>query len=86
MITVIKYNLLSDGPNTLDANLRKLLNMPIDGAITLKEALAIILAEAAGKRTRTGNTVAFRDVADTKDRITGTLSGQNRTSVTLDGS
>jgi len=86
MIINIKYNLLSDAPDTLDANLRKILNLPIDGVITLKEALSVILAVVAGKTDITGSTVTFRDVDDTKDRVTATMTGGERTSITLDGS
>jgi len=78
--------LLSDAPDTLDANLRKILNLPIDGVITLKEALSVMLAVAAGKSDITGSTVTFRDVADTKDRVTATMTGSERTSITIDGS
>jgi hypothetical protein len=64
----------------------------IEGSLTFKQVLRILLAAAAGKMTITDNgngthTYSFRDVADTTDRISATLndSTKNRTSVTLDG-
>lgn len=78
--------MLSSAENTLDANLRKILNMPIDGAVTLKEALAIILAVVAGKSDIDGTTITFRDVADTKNRVSASMTGSERTTITLDGS
>ena len=61
----------------------------VEGALTYEEVMRIMLAESAGKVvvTNGGNTVAFRDTADTKDRIVATVdnTGQ-RTAVTVDGS
>lgn len=84
MILPVKYNLLSDGQG-IDAGLLKLFNVPIDGAVTLKEALAIMLSVMAGKSSVSGNTVAFRDAQDSKDRVTATMTGSERTTVVLDG-
>jgi hypothetical protein len=39
---------------------------------------------AAGQTTIDGSTVAFRDQADTKDRVTATMTGSERTTVALD--
>lgn len=60
----------------------------VEGALTLKAALRIILAAVAGKSTGGGTaTVRYRDNADAKDRIVATVAaGGNRSSVTLDGS
>ena len=54
---------------------------------TFAESIKIMRAESAGKVAVSGNTVTFRDKADSKDRITATVdeNGQ-RTSVTTDGS
>lgn len=84
MILPVKYNLLSTSQG-IDAGLLKLLNVPIDGAVTLKQTLAVLLAVAAGKTDITGSTVTFRDVADTKNRVSAIMTGSERTSVTLDG-
>jgi hypothetical protein len=59
----------------------------LEGAETYNESLRIMRAATAGKSTVTGDTVTFRDAADTKDRITSeTDSDGQRTSVTTDGS
>lgn len=58
----------------------------VEGTLTLLQVLRILLAEAAGITTgsRTA-TLCFRDQADTKNRITGTMDTTgNRTSITLD--
>lgn len=57
----------------------------VEGAITYTQASRIMLAEASGKLARVGNTVTFRDQADTKDRMTATIddNGQ-RTAITTD--
>jgi len=52
---------------------------------TLRQALRIILSALGGKVSISGNTVTFRDVNDTADRITATTdSNGQRTAVTLD--
>jgi hypothetical protein len=60
----------------------------IEGTLSLAAVLRILLAGVAGKTSGGGTTTpAFRDVADTKNRITATMdSNRNRTAVTLDGS
>lgn len=63
----------------------------IDGGIdgyTFEEALRIVLAALAGKVDGGGTTsIAIRDVQDTKDRISATVTAVgDRTAVTLDGS
>jgi len=54
--------------------------------MTLRQALRILLAASAGKSSGGGtSTVNFRDLADSKNRISATVdSNGNRTSVTLD--
>lgn len=62
----------------------------VESGLTAEELMRIVTAFASGK---TGivdlgggvATVTFRDVADTKNRITGTMTGSERTAVTLDG-
>ena len=60
----------------------------IEGTLTTREVLRIALAALAGKSTG-GGTVnpAFRDVADTRDRIDATVDALgNRTAIVLDAS
>ena len=59
----------------------------LEGTLTVRQAMRIILAAAAGKSTGGGtSTIRFRDLADSKDRIVANVdSNGNRTSVTLDG-
>ncbi len=57
----------------------------VEGALTLRQMIRIILAAVAGKST--GGGVNYRDLADTKNRIAATVDGNgNRTSIVLDGS
>jgi len=60
----------------------------IEGSLTLKDVLRLILAAETGKSSGGGTTsVAFRDNADTKNRISATVTSVgNRTAVTLDAS
>lgn len=60
------------------------LDIPIDGEYTVREVLRILAASAAGKTSNSGQT--FRDLSDTKDRITSTVTGDNRTAATYDAS
>ena len=57
----------------------------IESGYTAEEILRILLAVAAGKTSISGSDVAFRDVADTKDRVAASMTGSERTTVTLDG-
>ena len=61
----------------------------VESGITVEEVLRILLAVAAGKTAITDlggglATVVFRDTNDTKDRVTASMDGSERTSVTLD--
>jgi len=59
----------------------------LETGVQVDEALRLILAEAAGKVSVSGSTVAFRDQADTKDRIAATTDANGqRTSITTDTS
>lgn len=62
-----------------------ILNEIIEGSITLRQALRIILSASAGKISGAGSTnVKFRDTTDAVDRIDETTdSDGNRLSVTL---
>lgn len=63
-----------------------ILDDPVEGAITLRQAMRVMLAYLAGKATGGGTAAPkFRDQADTKDRISMTVDGLgNRSAVTLD--
>lgn len=58
-----------------------------DGSLDLQEMLRVMLALLVGKSSGGGtNAYAFRDSADTKNRVTMTVDNDgNRTAVTLDG-
>ena len=60
----------------------------VEGSLTHREIERIILSALAGKSSGGGTpTLKFRDVADTKDRISVTVDEDgNRTAVSLDGS
>ncbi len=60
----------------------------VESGYSAAEAQRILLAAAAGLTSGAGTSeMVFRDLADTKDRITGTLDGSgNRTAITLDAS
>lgn len=58
----------------------------IEGSVTATEMMRLNHAVLAGKTDITGTTVTFRDIADTKNRLTVTMSGSERASVILDGS
>lgn len=58
----------------------------VEMSYTLRQALRLILSSAAAKLSGAGtNTVVFRDIGDTKDRITAGVDGDgNRTAVSVD--
>lgn len=59
----------------------------IESGYTAAEILRILAAVAAGKSSGQPTNPVFRDLGDTKDRVTGTVdSSGNRTSVTVDES
>lgn len=65
------------------------LDAEVEPGVTLREALKVILAYAAGKTTITDlgggtATVVFRDVNDTADRIEASVVGSERQSIILD--
>lgn len=60
------------------------LTAPVEGGLTLRDVLRVLLAVAAGKTTTTGSNVAFRDQADTKARVAASMTGSQRTTVTID--
>jgi len=70
-----------------DISVANILAGVVEGALTLEQVLRILLADAAGKASGGGTTtIAFRDNADSKDRIVKTVdSSGNRSAVVLDG-
>lgn len=65
------------------------LGRTVDGTLTVKDTLSLLLAVATGKTTITNlggglATVRFRDVNDTKNRVTASMTDSARTSVTRD--
>ena len=65
----------------------EILDEVVEGTITLRQAMRLLLAGMAGKSTGGGTaTLTFWDIADSKARITATVDADgNRTAVTRDG-
>ena len=61
------------------------LESPIEGGLTLRQVMRVLLAHAAGDATGLDTNPAFKSQDGTKDRLAGTVSGGNRTITTLDG-
>lgn len=57
----------------------------IESGLTAAEILRLIAAVQFGKSDISGSTITFRDVGDTKNRVSATMTGSERTSITLDG-
>ena len=79
---------LNSGVPLSAAAVDAILDDVVEGSLTLRQILRILLAGVAGESTGGGgSTINFRDVADTKNRISATVdANRNRTAVTLDGS
>jgi len=60
------------------------LEATVESGITLKQALRALLAVAVGKTDISGSIVTFRDPNDTTDRVVASMTGSERTTVTLD--
>lgn len=60
----------------------------LEGTLTFRQAIRIMYAVLAGESTGGGtSTIKFRDLADTKDRVSASVDMDgNRTAVTVDGS
>lgn len=56
----------------------------IESGYTAAEILRVLAAVAAGRSEKDGSTLTFRDLGDTKDRVSGTVSNGERTAVTLE--
>lgn len=65
----------------------KILDEVVEGTLTLRQAIRILLAGLAGISGGGGTvTLTFRDLADAKARITAIVDANgNRTAITLDG-
>lgn len=75
----------SDIPSAA-TNASTLLSSAVEGAVTVVQSLRIANSAMAGKASGLGTTAAaFRDLADTKDRIVATVDADgNRSAVTRD--
>lgn len=71
---------------TAEAIANAVWELVLEGTLTAEQMMRINFAVLAGKTDITGSTVTFRDVADTKARLTANMTGSERTTVTLDGS
>lgn len=59
----------------------------VETSWTLRQAMRVVLAVLAGKSSGHGtSTVVYRDMADSKDRVSATVSSGNRSAVTRDAS
>src|SRR5512132_4436123 len=65
-----------------------ILDDPVEGSFTMRQLLRLMASALFGKALGGGTaTITFRDLGDSKDRITATVtSNGNRTTVVLDGS
>jgi hypothetical protein len=61
------------------------LESPIEGTLTLKQAFRILLAQAAGNATGLDGNPAFQSLDGSKTRLAGTMSAGTRTITTRDG-
>lgn len=66
----------------------EILDDPVEGALTMRQVLRIMLSSLAGKSNGGGTaSINFRNYADTLNRIAATVDANgNRTAITLDGS
>lgn len=69
------------------AGIDSILDEVVEGALTHRQILRLLLASIGAKVSGGGTaTIVFRDVGDTKDRITATVDlNGNRTAMTVDG-
>ena len=78
---------LIGGGLTQDDVTGAVLESKVEGDVTLKQALRILLSHAAGDATGLeGATPVFKSLDGTKTRIAGTYATGNRTVTTVDGS
>lgn len=84
-VTALAANSITASALAADA-VDEILDEPVEGSITFRQALRAFLSVLAGKVSGAGTgTIVFRDANDTKNRVTADDDGVgNRTSVTLD--
>ena len=61
------------------------LEAPVEGSLSLKGAIRLLLAHAAGNATGLDGNPAFKSMDGSKTRVAGTISGGTRTITTRDG-
>lgn len=93
--TIGAYTVLINGIQPVTQNVDAIIDLTatatwgylIESGFTAEGILRILAAVAAGKASGLeGASPAFRDIADTKDRVAGTYSAGTRTITTRDGS
>lgn len=57
----------------------------VEGDVTVQQALRLLLSAAVGREVVVGQTVTYRDLANTMDRIRADVSGGVRDTTYLDG-
>lgn len=60
------------------------LEAPIEGSLSLKHAIRLLLAHAAGDATGLDGNPAFKSLDGSKTRVAGTISGGTRTITAVD--
>jgi hypothetical protein len=85
-VTAILADTGTDGVVLASGAIDSIHDEVVEGALTHRQVIRLVLAAVAGKLSGAATTtVAIRDVADAKDRITATVDADgNRTAVTLD--
>lgn len=70
------------------AGIDSIVDEVMEGTITLRQAVRLLLSHHTGKSSGGGtNTLTYRDIGDSKDRLTYTVDASgNRSAVTRDGS
>jgi hypothetical protein len=84
------------GASTLNVNVAtmssgavdSILDEPVEGAYTMRQLLRLMASALFGEASGGGTaTITFRDLGDSKNRITATVTANgDRTTVVLDGS
>lgn len=84
---IVGSNTDKTGYSLSSAGVDDILDEEVEGTLTHRQILRIVLSVLAGLSTGGGtSTLNFRDVADSKNRVRATVdANQNRTGITLDG-
>ena len=82
--SVLNVNVSTMSSGAVDS----ILDDPVEGSYTMRQLLRLMASALLGKASGGGTaTITFRDLGDSKDRITATVtSNGNRTTVVLDAS